>query len=306
MSEIKVSILTITYNHEKYIARAIESFLMQKTDFPFEIIIADDASTDKNQEIIKAFRDKYPKVIKPILRKENLEPNDNWLDAVCHCKGKYIALCEGDDYWTDPYKLQKQVDFLEANPGYGLIYSDISMIDKNNNPIETTTFYETFKMRYRLGDVFFYLLDGNFINSLTVCFRKDLIDFDTIDLKEKCYIYDYWLWLRLAMLSKIHFMNEKTAAYRIHDQGISRQKYFFKKRTPLVLLNILQEYFNEEKQELSLREKEILFNKIYLLLRNSQINIQSKFWLTKLLFHYFPSFKYVTRRAKKKFKLGGT
>lgn len=119
-SEPLVSVGCITYNHKNYIEEAIQSFLMQETDFPFEVIIHDDASTDDTPKIIKRYAKNYPKIIKPIYQKENQYSQINGpiypRFVYPKCKGKYIALCEGDDYWTDPLKLQKQVDILENHP----------------------------------------------------------------------------------------------------------------------------------------------------------------------------------------------
>lgn len=118
----KVSICCVSYNQVNYIEQALDGFLMQKTDFDFEIIIHDDASNDGTTEIIKEYYNRYPNIIKPFFQKEN-----QWSKGIRgmfarftfpHAQGKYIALCEGDDYWTDPYKLQKQVDFLEDNSDY--------------------------------------------------------------------------------------------------------------------------------------------------------------------------------------------
>lgn len=119
---IKVSICCITYNHAPFIRQCLDGFLMQQCNFDYEILIHDDASSDGTQEIIKEYQKKYPEIIKPIIQVEN-----QWSRGVRgmnlrynfpRAQGKYIALCEGDDYWTDPLKLQKQVDFLEANPDY--------------------------------------------------------------------------------------------------------------------------------------------------------------------------------------------
>lgn len=113
-----VSIVSAIYNHEKYIAQAIESFLMQKTNFPFEIVLAEDCSTDRTGEICREYQKKHPDKIRLLQREKNLGAMENHLGAIESCMSKYIANCEGDDYWTDPYKLQKQVDFLEANPEF--------------------------------------------------------------------------------------------------------------------------------------------------------------------------------------------
>src|SRR5690606_7564710 len=120
-----VSISCITYNHAPYIRQCLDGLVMQQCNFTFEVLIHDDASTDDTQEIIKEYQKKYPEIIKPIFQDENqysigirgIMPRFNYPRA----QGKYIALCEGDDYWTDPLKLQKQVDFLEANPEYSLV-----------------------------------------------------------------------------------------------------------------------------------------------------------------------------------------
>lgn len=122
-SDVLVSICCITYNHAPYIRQCLDGFIMQKTNFKYEILIHDDASTDGTADIIREYEAKYPDIFKPIYQTENqyskgknISATYNWPRAV----GKYIAQCEGDDYWTDPLKLQKQVDFMEANPEYVL------------------------------------------------------------------------------------------------------------------------------------------------------------------------------------------
>ena len=118
-SDIKISIICNAFNHARYIRDTLDGFVMQKTDFKFEILIHDDASTDETADIIREYEAKYPDLIKPIYQKENQYSKDVWITDVFQLrrsKGKYIALCEGDDYWTDPDKLQKQYDALESHP----------------------------------------------------------------------------------------------------------------------------------------------------------------------------------------------
>lgn len=130
-----VSICCITYNHEKYIADAIESFLMQKTDFPFEIIIHDDASTDNTANIIRKYENKYPETIRAIYQKENQYSKKVGISQFIApmVKGKYVATCEGDDYWIDPLKLKKQVEFMENNPEYTMCFHSVAVVDTEKN-----------------------------------------------------------------------------------------------------------------------------------------------------------------------------
>lgn len=127
-----VSISCIAFNHEPYIRDCLEGFVMQNTDFPFVAIVHDDCSTDNTANIIREYAEKYPDIIKPILETENQwSKNDNSLSRImCEATSpicKYVALCEGDDYWTDPNKLQMQVDFLESHPEYSMCFHDVEI-----------------------------------------------------------------------------------------------------------------------------------------------------------------------------------
>ncbi|MCQ2307121.1 MAG: glycosyltransferase [Bacteroidales bacterium] len=122
MIEPLLSIITITYNQEQFIAKTIESVLMQKVDFPIEYIIAEDCSTDGTLAICKDYAEKYPDIIRIITSEKNVGGIENERRAMLAAKGKYVALCEGDDYWTDPLKLQRQVGFLESHPDYSVTF----------------------------------------------------------------------------------------------------------------------------------------------------------------------------------------
>lgn len=133
-----VSICCRTYNHEKYIADALDSFLMQETSFPFEIIVHDDASTDKTADIIREYEKKYPEIVKPIYQKENKYSqgiNITREFIVPQIRGKYVATCEGDDFWIDKYKLHKQISFLEEHDKYIMCFHKVKVVDINANSL---------------------------------------------------------------------------------------------------------------------------------------------------------------------------
>lgn len=133
LNDILVSVVMITYNHEKYISQAIDSVLMQKTSFHYELLIGDDASSDRTPEIIKKYKGDYPEVIKVKTRKKNVGGTRNSYDLFMNAHGKYIAILEGDDYWTDELKLQKQFDFLEKNKDFSGCCCDFIFVDKEGN-----------------------------------------------------------------------------------------------------------------------------------------------------------------------------
>lgn len=138
MTGPKLSVIFITYNHEKYVEKALRSVLDQKTEFEYEVVIGEDCSTDSTRAIIDRVAGEYPeKTVKKLYRKENLgRPTRNVYETTMECKGEYLAYLEGDDHWTDEYKLQKQVDFLEAHPEYIACTHSCMMIDENSEKIE--------------------------------------------------------------------------------------------------------------------------------------------------------------------------
>lgn len=216
-----VSICCITYNHEKYIRDAIESFLMQETNFPFEIIIHDDASTDKTADIIREYEKKYPELIKPIYQTENQYSKGVKINLEFNfprAKGKYIALCEGDDYWTDPNKLQIQVAFLEENPDYVITYTAVEAFDENG-------IIGTY-VGGALNDLSEEQLKcATPINTLTTCFRNLIKEYPPELAIAK--LGDLTIWSLLGAYGKGKFIGEiKPSAYRIHNNGV------FSKRSP--------------------------------------------------------------------------
>lgn len=212
-----VSVKTITYNHEKFIAQCIEGIMMQKTNFAFEYIIGEDCSTDSTMEIVQEYARRYPDVIRIITAEKNVGAveNDNRTDRAC--RGKYVAFCEGDDFWTDPYKLQKQVDFLEANPQYGMVHTSFSCI--NGDKLIENVWKDK---KIPQGDVLDELISGNYIATATVCIRNEFLKKIRIanQIKEnKWRMGDYPLWIEVAAQSKIAYMPDVTMTYRVHPDS---------------------------------------------------------------------------------------
>ncbi len=213
------SICCITYNHVSYIQEAIDSFLMQETKFPFEILVHDDASTDGTMEIILDYAKKYPDIIKPIIQTENQYAKCGLINprfVFPKAKGKYIALCEGDDYWTDNKKLQKQVTFLEQNPEYVITYTNCQPFDKNGN-LDVNFGASTRDLDAE------ELIKATSLHTLTTCFRNVIKEIPQ-DLLSARY-GDLIMWSLLGAHGKGKYLADiKPAAYRIHDGGVHSKK----------------------------------------------------------------------------------
>ncbi len=208
-----VSICCITYNHEKYIRDTIEGFLMQNTSFPMEIIIHDDCSIDNTVNIIGEYVDKYPELITPIFQKENQYSQGCKIFPIVfeRAKGKYIAVCEGDDYWTDPQKLQRQTDFLEAHPEYVMVAENAifyNLIDETKRKFRELPERDIDTLE---------LLGARPFATASVLFRnlgKKIIpggedSGDTI------------LWCHLSKLGKIRYLEDVSSVYRHHSEGVT-------------------------------------------------------------------------------------
>jgi len=209
-----VSISCITYNHEDYIQDTLDGFLMQQTNFKFEILIHDDASTDRTAEIIRDYERKFPDIIKPIYQKENQWVQGKRGSALFNfprAKGKYIALCEGDDYWTDPFKLQRQVDFLENNPDYGMV-TENGLV---TNSIKNTQY--AFSTNPELDIDTKALLAKRQFPTASAMFRSSLLDEKLSALKNSG---DTILWTYFSTKSKIKYFPVVSSVYRRGMQGI--------------------------------------------------------------------------------------
>lgn len=207
MSNI-VSICMITYNHANYINQAIEGVLMQKTSFAIELIIGEDCSTDNTRKICEDYALKYPHIIRLLSAEKNLGIMPNLVRTLAACTGKYIAMCEGDDYWTDPLKLQKQVDFLESSPNF----SAVAHNSKIKYPNQIISNIKT-KNEYTIFD----FLESSCVNTATLMFRN-INNYPSWFFEVP--FGDWALYILLAENGRFGFMQDEMSVYRIHNQGV--------------------------------------------------------------------------------------
>lgn len=272
---LMVSIWCTTYNQEPYIRQCLEGFVMQKTDFRFEAIVHDDASTDGTAAIVREYAEKYPDIIKPIFETENqYSKGDGSLDRIMEevCTGKYVAFCEGDDYWIDPLKLQKQVDFLENNPDYSMCFHNAIVMDDDNG---TLSFFlpDANAFEVSINDII-----NNWIvpTASIICIKKAISKPNWL---VQIYSGDYSLILRCLNSGKIYNLGSVMSVYRkslINGSASSRMlgKEIFVREQHILLLesfntgtrfkysNIISRKILENKQIISYikkRKKGLLF-----------------------------------------------
>jgi len=211
----------MAYNHEKYIAQALDGVLMQNVNFDYDIVIGEDCSTDNTRSILLSYKEKHPDKIKLLLHEKNIGAVKNQIEVFKNCTGKYIAICEGDDYWTDPYKLQKQVDFLEGNEEYSMCFHNCQI--KNDNVLFLAP--PPPKSNICLKD---FVKEEIYISTATVFFRNILSEVIPEHL-ESLYTGSYFIFMRLAEKGMLKYLEEPMSVYRVHDGGIWSGKTMFEK-----------------------------------------------------------------------------
>ena len=246
IDRILVSICCVTYNHQPYIKDCLDGFLMQKGNFDIEVLIHDDASTDGTKEIINTYSEQYPDIFFPIFQKENqYSKGIRGFTAKYNfprCRGKYIALCEGDDYWTDPTKIQQQVDFLEKNEDYVLSGHDAIKITNEGVIVAQSCLDKIHQRDYSDTE----LKQAHLVPTLTMCFRNVSILKQLPKEAFKVTVADLFLISLLGQFGKYkYFTSIKPAAYRVHTGGIwSTKKEIEKKRLLLITAKQLRNYYN--------------------------------------------------------------
>lgn len=236
---VLASICCIAYNQENYIGETIDSFLIQETEFPFEIILHDDASTDGTANVILEYQRKYPRLIQSIIQTENQYSKGGLINprfVFPKAAGKYIAICEGDDYWTDKEKLQKQVMFLESNPEYVITYTDCQPFDDSG-----LLDHDFGGAREDLEAI--DLIKATPLFTLTTCFRN-VIDHIPQELMSARY-GDFVTWSLLGHYGKGKYMaGIKPAAYRVQDGGLhSKTADIERAKMHLITVSALFDYY---------------------------------------------------------------
>jgi len=242
--ELKVAVYMITYNHENYITQAIESVLMQETNFTYQLFIGEDCSTDKTREICNGLKEKYPNKIELVLQNANIGASKNALQMfkLCFQSGaKYIAMLEGDDFWTDPLKLQKQVDFLEANSDYVLCFHKVSVL-RPNGKLCTDFLTRLPNNHETLEDL---AQSWNYIHTPSVVFRNVITDFPYEF--EMTPIGDFFLYMMLAEKGKLKYLEDDMATYRYGVGMFSGDSGLKIIKSNLILFSLLVSYLKDEK-----------------------------------------------------------
>lgn len=213
MSNLKLSVLVICYNQEQYIAQTIESIVSQEHNYSYELIICDDASKDKTPEIIKSYYEKYPDIIKMVLREKNLGLIGNYYDGLSRLTGEYIMVCAGDDYWL-PGKVETQITYMDEHPDVGLCYGDAITVDTNGNQIGVK--------KGQINNTFKTLITSNYMMAASICQRKCMADIyinQISPLQKNWLMEDYPLVLWFSINSKISYISQQFTAYRLLEES---------------------------------------------------------------------------------------
>lgn len=251
-NEIMVSVICTVYNHEKYLRKCLDGFVMQKTNFKFEVLVHDDASTDKSADIIREYEKKYPDMIKPIYQTENQYSQGIKIGPTFlypKAKGKYFAFCEGDDYWCDETKLQKQFDVMEENLDCSIcVHKVINVMD---NEVENGNFHPNFELNkscFSDKEFFNELFVSSYLPFQTSSFfiRKSVFDWKHLpEYWKKCNIGDVPMVLYFIYKGDLFYIDEKMSCYRTHSDGSWTNRIFSDTQKRILHEENLIETFNE-------------------------------------------------------------
>ena len=259
-----VAVYMITYNHENYIEKAVRTVMMQNTDFSYKLYIGDDCSSDKTSEICQKLKNEFPDKIHLVINEKNLGATKNAgiIYNLCFNNGaKYVAMLEGDDYWTDPLKLQKQVDFLEANEDFAICFHNVEEVDLEGNVLEKRLVQSSeVEKTFTIED----LAKNNIIHTVTVVFRNNVNALP--EFLRYSPMGDYPLHMINATFGKIKYFPEKMAAYRVGAGLWSSQTINNQILNTIVGLKLMITYFSSNKEVVTNLENQIK------ILANSLVN----------------------------------
>lgn len=237
--DYKVSVHMLAYQHASYIRQALDSILMQKVDFRYEIVIGDDCSTDGTQDILKEYKKKYPDKIHLILNKKNIGTIGNSVRVIKHCRGKYIACLEGDDFWTDDRKLQIQIDFLDQNPEYAACYHYTNVIGNDKK------LCKTYRMaRYDINSYDQYFSEIPSLPTASLVMRNIFHENDYFYYFQTKYIGDRIVQALILKHGKIKYIDRTMCTYRFITNGTysySSQSYFIRQKDYIQALKMQRE-----------------------------------------------------------------
>uniref|UniRef100_A0A831U039 Glycosyltransferase n=1 Tax=Geobacter metallireducens TaxID=28232 RepID=A0A831U039_GEOME len=212
---VKVSVLIITYNHEEYVAQAIESVLAQRADFDWEVVVGEDCSTDRTRDILLKYRDQFPERIRLLMPGKNQGMMANFMATYAACRCEYVALLEGDDFWTSPLKLQKQVDFLEANANVAACFHNVRVVHEPATEKDELFLRKIPKPILSLEDV----VTSFCIPTCSAMFRRSLVP-ELPSWFLDMPMGDWPLHVLLAERGSIAYLDDVLASYRVHGGGV--------------------------------------------------------------------------------------
>ena len=307
-SRPKLSVHIVTFNHARFIGQALDSVLMQRASFDYEIVVGDDCSTDGTIEIIKDYQRRWPHKIKPLYREKNVGPGRNAVEILERCSGEYIACVEGDDYWTDPDKIRLQVEYLEHNPGCAIVHHTVEHISWPTGEILGEHPPQPF--RIERPDARFLAMT-NYIQTCAVMFRRESLP-PLDDQYRELKIGDWPLFVLLSQNGWIGYIDRTMAHYRVHANNIwNNRPADYKIRAMEGMAWYLLERVSDSSKDLwkdtilalafkdlVLTMKSLAFLKSLAKLNyfiNNSVQFKKPFWLLNRLWPYYRA-NYVAKR----------
>lgn len=278
-NSLLLSVVVITYNHEKYISQALDSVFSQKVSFDYEVLIGDDASTDNTSDILRCYKEKYPQ-IELFLREKNVGANYNVYELLSHSKGKYIAILDGDDFWCDDYKLQKQVMFLEKNPEFVASTNKIVVVDEDGN--ETFKEVEWIKNKdiFTIDDFDGFHLPGQTSSIVKRNFFIDQVHDMSVIYRNHSFLGDRFSVLIYLCEGNFKCIDSVMSAYRIHDQDYKQNLTYLLTKDSSTRIEdeykitvVMEKYANDKNKTVCLDgyKKKLLADLIEIYFRNATV-----------------------------------